>query len=384
MVEIKRRVLMKHFVVLSVLVTAALACGAQSTTSYATIYNEFAQLNHNSHGIIDGNNLCLENNSTRDIIVLDTTRIDPFSSYKYYIHFANLHNEEGKSYKAIDNNGKTKAYNATSCGIVFNYSLSSYWMLTAHGNNTNLFNESVDERTMTLVLSKVTNNSNAQIIETKTLSSNVDLTTGFNYMGVKVENGTITVLAGDKALNEVFTHKIDQIIEPGTEAVKVGYVVGPAAAIAIERAVLTVCAPTQDPGANLSTPWTREALDRHFSVSKNPFEGYWTYLDRDMEDTWLKLGGRYTIALVETTSGYDIIYIDGAQVKKSQWHPGMKKGEMKSTIFTDNFTGTWVDATLEPITQDVYATFESGVILTIKFPVYKSQIRFSKILDNQQ
>ena len=50
-----------------------------------------------------------------------------------------------------------------------------------------------------------------------------------------------------------------------------------------------------------------------------------------MEDTWLKMGGRYTIALVETSTGYDVIYIDGAQVKKSQWHLGMKKGEMTKT-----------------------------------------------------
>ena len=155
-------------------------------------------------------------------------------------------------------------------------------------------------------------------------------------------------------------------------------------AIAIERAVLSQSTIEPNPASLLETQWTREALDRHFAQSKNPYEGYWTYLDRDMEDTWLKLGGRYTIALVETKSGYDLIYIDGAQVKKSLWHPGMKKGEMKNTIFTDNFTGTWIDATLEPISQDVYATFESGVILTIKFPVYKSQIRFSKVLDRNQ
>jgi hypothetical protein len=102
-----------------------------------------------------------------------------------------------------------------------------------------------------------------------------------------------------------------------------------------------------------------------------------------MEDTWLKLGGRYTIALVENSQGYDIIYVDGAQVKKSLWHTGMKKGEMRNTIFTDNFNASWIDATLEPINQDVYATFESGVILNIKFPVYKSQVRFSKVLDQQ-
>ena len=100
-----------------------------------------------------------------------------------------------------------------------------------------------------------------------------------------------------------------------------------------------------------------------------------------MEDKWLRLGGRYTLALVRNDDGYDIIYIDGAQVKKSLWHEGMLKGRLTKTMFSGNYEASWIDATLEPIDRDVQATLENGIILTVNFPVYKSQVRFSKIVN---
>ena len=115
-------------------------------------------------------------------------------------------------------------------------------------------------------------------------------------------------------------------------------------------------------------------------MSADPVEGYWQYLDRDMDDEWLRLGGRYTIATVQAGNGYDIIYIDGAKVKKSLWQPGMLKGHITKTIFTGNYDLFWIDATMEPIDDEAYATVENGVILTLNFPTYKSQVRLSKIL----
>ena len=133
--------------------------------------------------------------------------------------------------------------------------------------------------------------------------------------------------------------------------------------------------------AATSTTWTCEALDEYFAQSADPVEGYWKYLDRDMQDDWLKLGGRYTLAVVRADDGYDIIYIDGAQVKKSQWQSGMLKGHIKKTVFSGNYDLMWIDATMEPISEDTYATIENGIILSLYFPVYKSQVRFAKVID---
>jgi hypothetical protein len=160
--------------------------------------------------------------------------------------------------------------------------------------------------------------------------------------------------------------------------VQVGYLVGPGSRTALERAVLTIENENQ---TSITTLWTREALDQYFATSSDPVEGYWAYLDRDMQDEWLRLGGRYTLAVVRADKGYDLIYVSGAQVKKSMWQPGMLKGHITKTIFSGNYDATWIDATMEPIDRDVQATIDNGVILTLNFPVYKSQVRFAKVLN---
>ena len=100
-----------------------------------------------------------------------------------------------------------------------------------------------------------------------------------------------------------------------------------------------------------------------------------------MQDEWLRLGGRYTLAIVRADKGYDIIYMGGAQVKKTMWQAGMLKGHLTRTVFSGNYDATWIDATMEPIDEDVQASIENGIILTLSFPVYKSQVRFSKVLE---
>ncbi len=350
-------------------------------TVYNTRYNSFQSINHRHKAVVNGDYLQLNNNSYDNIIVDDSTRIDTYTSYKYYIKFANLHNKEGKYYKITDSQGKSKSVSSTECGLVFNLTPQGCWRVAVSCGNSSLYNESVDNRTMTVML--INDYHNSDIVKQVTIDNSVDLEDGYNFLGVVVEENTITVKIGKDQLKEVLSYQLtenDHEATLGTPYVKVGYYVGPGAYMSIERAVLSYNDQQQFPAVNLETQWTREALNRHFAASKNPYEGYWTYLDRDMEDQWLKLGGKYTIALVENGQGYDVIYVDGAQVKKSMWHTGMKKAEMTATIFTDNYSGRWFDSTFQPITDDVFVTFESGVILNFKFPVYKSQIRFSKVL----
>ena len=373
---------MKNLIIIISLVFAATFMQLEAITIYNTRYNNFESINHSHEAVVNGDFLQLHNSTTSNVVVTDSTAIDAFTNYKYYIKFANLHNKEGKTYKITNPQGHSQSISSTECGIVFNHTTRGCWRVAVSCSNSSLYNESVDSRTMTVKL--INDYSGGTVVMQTTLDSDVDLDDGYNYLGVTIEDSTISVKIGKGQLKEVLSYRLttsDIEATTGIPSVKVGYFVGPGAMISIERAVLAHNDQPQPSPARLETHWTREALDRHFAASKNPYEGYWTYLDRDMEDQWLRLGGRYTIALVETEQGYDVIYVEGAQVKKSLWHTGMKKGEMTRTIFTDNFTGKWTDATLEPITDDVFVTFESGVILNFKFPVYKSQVRFSKVLN---
>lgn len=365
------------------LIMACSASAACCFSFYNSCYNNFESLKPSGKAFVRENFLEIDNNTARDITLLDSLSINNYHDFKYFMRFANLHNKEGKGYKVTDSRGKRLTMTDTKCGIVFFYTPNNYWTIKVSCSNSDLYNESIDVRSMSIALYHVINGKE-RLKENVTLDKGVDLNDGLNYLGVKVEGTTIKVLAGKETLNEVITHnpnKKDLEMMKGVDTFKVGIFAGPGAFLSLERTVLTQSNTPENPAVTLQTQWTKEALDRHFAHSKNPFEGYWTYLDRDMEDKWLKLGGRYTIALVENDKGYDVIYVDGAQVKKSLWFIGMKKAEMVKTIFTDNFTGKWYDATFEPIDEDVYITFESGVILNFKFPVYKSQVRFSKVLE---
>ena len=309
------------------LIMMGVSLGAQPITFYNTCYNSFEHLALNNQAVINGQFLQLDNTSTSDVILTDSTCIDNHTNYKYYVKIANLHNIEGKSYKVTDGQGKSSSISSTSSGIVFNLTATSYWLVTVSCNNSSFLNENFDTRTMTLELAHV-RGGKKRIARHMTLDKGLDFDIGYNYMGVSVDSNVITVLAGKDKLNEILSYSIPQDeIESGDSkpCSRVGVIAGAGAMISLERTVLSFSPSVDNETPNLATHWTREALDSHFAESKNPFEGYWTYLDRDMEDKWLKLGGRYTIALVETTQGYDVIYVDGAQVKKSQWHLGMKK-----------------------------------------------------------
>lgn len=360
------------FIISVVIALTLLGTSAQGVTRYATTYNHFGSLYDVNKSRIEGDLLCTGNDTDRPMLLIDTLSVAA-QTFRYYARLQNAHSKEGHSYSVTRADGSRHKVTSTEAGVVLTMSENDYWSATFNSHNTDRFNDVTDQRVMTVTLRHQINGQTVLKHDT-TLTQGMNMTGDFNVIGLDVTPNEITVLAGEKRL----TPLLHASLERSNGDCSVGVFVGPGADVGIERAVVAYQdeAPTQ-----VMTQWTRERLDEHFAQSKNPYEGYWNYLDRDLEDKWLKLGGRYTVALVETPTGYDIIYVDGAQVKKSQWLTGMLKGRLKNTIFTDNYQAMWIDATFKPFEQDVYAAFESGVILTINFPVYQSQIRFSKVLE---
>ena len=322
---------------------------------------------------IEENVLIEENATMATSLTIDTILINS-TAYRYQIKFANLNNKQGKT-RSIKNpmTGEKTTITSTEWGLVFNYDIEgNYCAVVLSCDNSAPFNDITDQRTMSLKVIQRFGTDTRELAQT-TLTRGVSLEDDMNTLSVDVDDRGVKVSIGKDELQEVFETSMTKSNGP----IQVGYLVGPGARVAIERAVLTI---ENEKQVAAKTLWTREALDEYFTVSADPVEGYWKYLDRDMQDQWLRLGGRYTLAVVRSDDGYDIIYIDGAQVKKSLWHEGMLKGHMTKTVFSGNYDATWIDATMEPIEKDVQATIENGVILTMSFPVFKSQVRFAKVL----
>lgn len=322
-------------------------------------------------------NLLIEENATMvQVLGIDTMTVNS-PAYRYQLRLANQNNKQGKP-RTIKNpmTGEKTTLNSTEWGLVFNRDEhGNYCAVVLSCDNSASFDDITSQRSMLVKLVQYKNRETVTLAQT-TLSKGVAMEDEMNVVCVDVDERGVTVLLGKNELQQVLEHEVAR----PAGAVRVGYLVGGGARVAIERAVLTI---NNDNQVIQSTDWTIEKLDAYFAESADPVEGYWKYLDRDMQDEWLRLGGRYTLAVVRSDDGYDLIYIGGAQVKKSMWETGMLKGHMIKTPFAGNYDATWIDATLEPIDRDVQATIENGVILTIQFPVYRSQVRFAKVLEGE-
>lgn len=324
---------------------------------------------------IEDDRLVDENATMANAMGLDTMNITS-TAYRYQLRLANLNNKQGKT-RSIKNpmTGQRTTITNTEWGLVFNRDDNgNYCAVVLSCDNSTPFDDITDERSMQISLIQRMNNEVTELAS-KRLTHGVSLEDELNTISVDVDDRHVKVSIGKNELEQALEAQIERPVG----AVRVGYLVGPGASVSIERAVLTI--DNEQQVAATTTTWTRDALDEYFAQSADPVEGYWKYLDRDMQDDWLKLGGRYTLAVVRADDGYDIIYIDGAQVKKSQWQSGMLKGHIQKTIFSGNYDLMWIDATMEPISDDAYATVENGTILSLNFPEYKSQVRFAKVID---
>ena len=365
------------------LLMAVTALDIAGKSYYNSASNQFGGLHTNPgmrmmgrYKAIVEDRLVEENASIGTAITIDTMTVNSIS-YRYQLRLANLNNKQGKTI-SINNpmtGGKT-VITRPEWGLIFNYDGDSgnYCAVVLSCDNSTPYDDITDQRTMQITIVRRSGNETHELARTQ-MTRGVSLEDDLNTICVDVDEAHVTVSVGKNELQQV----LETSVTRPAGAVSVGYLVGPGSRVAIERAVLTIENEKQV-SAN-STLWSRDDLDNYLEQSADPVEGYWSYLDRDMQDEWLRLGGRYTLAVVRADDGYDLIYVDGAQVKKSQWQWGMLKGHMAKTAFSGNYDLRWIDATMEPIDKDAYATIENGIIMTLYFPVFKSQVRFAKVID---
>ncbi len=127
-------------------------------------------------------------------------------------------------------------------------------------------------------------------------------------------------------------------------------------------------------------PDTRDikALQQYLQRPTQRHEGYWQLLDGELDETLLRLGGDYRLALIADGDDFDIIYIEGTRINPSFWQPGMVKGRLHSTPFDGIYDITWYDAEGQPMSYSLKAQFESDAILTLHFPYQGSRLRLQR------
>ena len=361
------------------------ALSLSAVTRYATVQNRFSTLNLPPTPFVTtytgGDRYVVDNGSCQPVFVTNSTML-PANHFRAQIRMANKHNAPRSRYSvretASDGSENQQRVDHPQWGVAIAPSINgeptgTYWVLVAECANSSINDDLNDQRSMTVSLKQIETTGEQTILATRQLTSGVNLYSELNTFQIEVRDGELTASAGHNELQQLFA--IPFSITP--KALQACCYVGAGAKVEIERCVVSFdehATPTP------SREWTIDDLDAHFAESIDPVEGYWRYQDRDVDDRWMRLGGRYTVAVVRQGETYEIIYLSGAETHRSQWVPGMLKGRFTPTIFSDHYDLMWIDATGDPITQDAYATIENGVLLTLQFPVYKSQMRLSKIL----
>ena len=344
--------------------------GLTARTDYYTYLNKFGGFNKNFTDT-ENNVLVDLNDSISDrlnLIEMDCAQ----SSFSLYVRFANKRNLEGKSYKVFTESGKKKSVTNPVWGLVWNYNdENSYCAVRLKGANSRLY-DAMDERSLCVEVVEVKDGKET-VLKKENVKNGVDLYDDYNVVMIKYDGLTTHLYLGDKKLLDLCSIDVKYNGE-----MKVGYLNGAASKVEMERFVIK----TNKEGKHmLATEWTKSNIDDYLAKNGNEdlVIGKWSYLDRNIDEKRLKLGGKYTLAVVKNTNGgYDILYYEGAVVNNTKWQCGMLKGTLSPTRFSNNFDLAWYDSVMDVFSDDTYATIDDNGILTLIFPVEKGQIRFVK------
>ena len=108
-------------------------------------------------------------------------------------------------------------------------------------------------------------------------------------------------------------------------------------------------------------------------------EGLWEVYDRQLEETMLRSGGDYRVAMLRDGKDYELIYVGGAEKNPWLWQPGMVKARLAATPFENVYDVVWYDAGVHEVPGDIKAEFTPPSLLSLSFISQSSTLRRKKI-----
>lgn len=345
-------------IILAALIPLTAPAG-ETTTRHWNRARGYAPFTHATpEGIIIGN--------TSAGIIADSYRLpSPSSDFTLTFRAGNLHAHPGKRYHYVGADSLSHMVRNPQWGMSLLFSPSDTLRITVRATTANR----IDGEVQALEVRAAYGDG---IKKTTQLTENADLTTGPNQWIIKARDGLLQILAGNNGVSEIFDLEIEK-----KQLKAVTFEAYPAAKLKITDISLTLPSPNFP---SRLTAWAdRERLDSYIKHSKDPLEGYWMVFDRSLEESKLRMGGEYTVAIVRGDSGYQLIYLRGAKTNGPSWKPGMVKAELTEGPFKGVFDVVWIDAEGKPLRNSAKAQLEDDDILTLQFPYHSSSLRLRKI-----
>ncbi len=203
--------------------------------------------------------------------------------------------------------------------------------------------------------------------------------TGETLWTIELSDGRLRIIAGASEPTEIAV-----VSSSVSDISSFGFASSPGGEILVSDISLMPLNPTSMPLSSTFTPTDMDTCLKDsdgmpdFTVSTDPIEGYYEIFDRTLDESLLKLGGKYKLAIVKNHDRYDIIYLSGAKINGNRWKYGMLKGILTPTSFDDIYDLTWYDAEGEPLSESITAQSGYGGTITLQFPYHSSTLRLRK------
>lgn len=193
-----------------------------------------------------------------------------------------------------------------------------------------------------------------------------------NIWKITVNDGKISVAAGRHALTELIAAPLGE-----KKYSSFGFTVSPGGKISVADISFE---PLSYAGIAAPGKWADTAMLREYLLSSSdPMEGYWTVFDRSLDESLLRLGGDYRLAIVKDGVNYLLLYLGGASVNASSWLPGMTKAILRPDSFPGIYNLEWIDSQGLPLNHQIKAQSGEENTLSLQFPYQDSSIRLRKI-----
>ena len=308
-------------------------------------------------------------NADHHILIKNQTNLPIFETHAFELNEKNFTYQirlktenNNRKYKLLDNDINMQY------SIVWNYTNDENYSFLRVSQKEDWANDDILKKRYLLIEIAEISNGDKKDIFTKKMFNKVSYDNEYNSIKIQHHNHKTTFYIGNKELYPIY--KTDALSFDTNN--KIGYAVSPNSCIRIKR-IQFESAPYKTSIGR--TDYNKHQLDSLFLESIDPLEGYWTYLDRNMNESKGQLGGKYRIAIVKENKSYKILYISGADMLPYYWEPFMMKGNLLETPFKDHYNLEWINAEKELIIDESYADYTDRILI-FHFPKYETKMRF--------
>lgn len=300
-----------------------------------------------------------------DTVALDLMEVrEPVASFDFSARVANRHSHPSRRYSYTDSKGKKHGAILPSWGIAAVCGADTVYVeFKISESEKNAFDSSS-------VWQMRAANAQGACLNQAEIAEGCDFH-GLNGLTLRRRGSQWQIFGGNRSSNLLleFDYHADPTLAIGWEAMPgaeieatdISFV--PIASLVGEKLVADI-----------------DELVKAFPYSSDYREGIWRAYDRSLDESMLKMGGDYTVALRREGPGnFSVIYVSGAKVNSSLWRPGMLKGRLVASTYPDVFDVEWRDADGNFMSHDIKAQMESPSVLSIQFPYQNSSLRFRKV-----